>query len=41
MFIADFFQISLDSVQTVDQIQGDIGAPGFAFRQSVEPVCQQ
>lgn len=30
--IADFFLISLDTVQLVDQIQGDIGTPGFAFK---------
>ena len=30
MFIADFFY-SLDTVQFVDQIQGDIRAPGLAF----------
>jgi len=32
MFIADFFKISLETVQLVDQIQGDMGTPGFAFR---------
>jgi hypothetical protein len=29
MFIADLFEISLDTVQLVDQIQGYIGTPGF------------
>jgi len=31
LFVADFVDAALDTIQPVDHIQRDIGPPGFAF----------